>query len=237
LEVSKFGKLLTKIREDQRYSMNALAEAAGVSVAHISRIESGERPDPSARFIKKLTSVVGHYEELMQAAGYLVNPEENGKPNYVITESSNSVPINVLPVKSENLHMIPVVGKVSAGIGVYAEDDIEEYWPLDISLTNIYGNDLTRYFYLHVKGDSMEPLINNGDLVLVLKGPVEDGDVAVVIVNRSEGCVKKVRFHSVDEKRFVTLMSYNFNYPPKTYAADECHIAGKIVWRSGYVKW
>lgn len=66
-----FGKLLTTLREEQRYSMNALADAAKISVAHISRIESGERPNPSARFIKKISAVLGHYEELMEAAGYL----------------------------------------------------------------------------------------------------------------------------------------------------------------------
>ena len=71
MEPTKFGKLLTRLREEQRYSMNALADAAKVSVAHVSRIEAGERPNPSARFIKKISNVIGHYDELMEAAGYL----------------------------------------------------------------------------------------------------------------------------------------------------------------------
>lgn len=111
MEPNTFGKLLTKLREEQRYSMNALADAAKVSVAHISRIETGERPAPSAQFIKKLANVIGHYEELMKAAGYLAVPPEE-----------------------RNINALPIIGTIRAGIPILAQESYDGYLDVPDSL-------------------------------------------------------------------------------------------------------
>lgn len=50
------------------------------------------------------------------------------------------------------------------------------------------------YFALQIKGDSMEPRIKEGDVVIVRKQPdVESGEVAIVLVNGDEATIKKCK--------------------------------------------
>ena len=73
---------------------------------------------------------------------------------------------------------IPIIGTVRAGFGAFAfeEDYGEEYARV---------KDPGSYFYLLVKGDSMEPRISDGDLALVHRQPtLENGDLGVVIFER-----------------------------------------------------
>ena len=118
---------------------------------------------------------------------------------------------------------LPVLGRVCAGNGILAEQNI-----IDTEIADsIYGNG--EYFYLSVKGNSMSPHINNGDLVLVKKQEmVESGDVAVVVVDREEGMLKKVMI--TDDA--VKLISFNPYYPELTFEKDEIsrvNIIGKVI--------
>jgi len=65
-----FGELLTELRELKGYSMNQLADKAGIDVSHVSRMEGEKRGTPKLGTIKKLAKVLGHYDELMLAAGW-----------------------------------------------------------------------------------------------------------------------------------------------------------------------
>lgn len=212
-----FSEKLKLSRRKAGITQEQVAIKMGLSVGTISGYERGYRK-PEPEILKDLADLYGVTTDF-------------------ILSDQDRVPFEAIPLKANNLHMIPVIGRVSAGNGVYAEEDIEEYWPIDISITNLYGHDLNQYFFLRVKGDSMTPLINDGDLVLVWKGNVEDGDIAVVVVERSEGCVKKIQFQTFNDKAYITLISRNPNYQPKTYPVEDCFIAGKVVWRSGDVRW
>ena len=80
---------------------------------------------------------------------------------------------------------IPVVGTVRAGYGALAYE--EDY---GTELASV--KDPSSYFYLVVKGDSMEPRIREGDLALVHKQPTLDsGDLGVLIYGEGEGTLKR----------------------------------------------
>lgn len=66
-----FGDVIKELRNDLNLSINQLAEASGVSAAHISRLENELRSVPKPETIKKLSAVLGNYQELLLAAGYL----------------------------------------------------------------------------------------------------------------------------------------------------------------------
>jgi len=71
------GEYIKKIREEKGLSINQLALYSDVSAAHISRIERGLR-EPSPEILKKLSQALKvPYEELMAAAGYLDEIEQN----------------------------------------------------------------------------------------------------------------------------------------------------------------
>jgi repressor LexA len=111
---------------------------------------------------------------------------------------------------------IPILGRVGAGGGVLAQEDIEGYFGFkDFTL----GAD----FLLRVKGDSMVGAgILEGDLVQVRRQPVaDDGDVVVALVE-DEGVVKRLRKCG----RAYQLESANPRYSPITMAFQ---VIGKVM--------
>lgn len=106
-----------------------------------------------------------------------------------------------------------------------AETDIECYELVDSEVLNS-GYE---YVYLKVVGDSMEPLILEGDLVLVrLQEIVESGDYAVVIVDEEDGVVKQIEF----DNDCIKLISQNPYYPPRIFkgkSRERVRIYGKVV--------
>ncbi|CAH1203944.1 hypothetical protein PAECIP111890_02420 [Paenibacillus sp. JJ-223] len=71
-----FGPYLKHLREQQGFSINQLADAAGISNSQISRIENGVRGVPKPATIRKLADALSaSYPDMMQRAGYI---EETG---------------------------------------------------------------------------------------------------------------------------------------------------------------
>lgn len=67
-----FGPYLKQLREQQCYSINQLAEAAGISNSQISRIENGVRGVPKPATIRKLADALSvPYADMMKQAGYI----------------------------------------------------------------------------------------------------------------------------------------------------------------------
>lgn len=71
---------------------------------------------------------------------------------------------------------------------------------------------------IKVKGDSMYPKIENGDIVAVRKQSYfENGNIVVILVDGDEGLVKKI--YQDNEK--VKLVSINPEYPDKLFYGEE----------------
>lgn len=72
-----FGKFLREERIRKKMTLTKLSNVSGVSVAQISRIETGQRRSPRPETIWKLSKGLDmEYELLMKAAGYLDMGEE-----------------------------------------------------------------------------------------------------------------------------------------------------------------
>ena len=119
---------------------------------------------------------------------------------------------NVLP--SQNIYQIPVFASVSAGFGAYASNDILEYIPVVID--NPYDADDT--IAIKVKGDSMYPKIEDGDIIVVRKQEsVDSGDIAVLMLDGEEGLVKKVVYGDT----WIELHSFNPEYKTRRFENEE----------------
>lgn len=113
---------------------------------------------------------------------------------------------------------IPVLGSVAAGIPIDAVENVIDYE----EITQAMARD-GEYFGLRIKGDSMEPKISDGDIVIVRKqDAAEDGDLVIALVNGSEGCCKRLRKY---ENGSVALVSTNPAYDPMYFSADEISTA------------
>ena len=122
---------------------------------------------------------------------------------------------------------IPVLGEVRAGLPIEAVENIIDYEEISAELARS-----GEYFALRVVGDSMEPRIREGDVVIVRKQPdLESGEVGIVLVNGDSATVKKVVKHADG----ISLIAYNAaSYPPHFYTKKEITtlpvtIIGKVV--------
>lgn len=122
--------------------------------------------------------------------------------------------------------VVPVLGYVRAGLPIEAVEEILDYEEISSQLAAT-GD----FFGLKIKGNSMEPRICEGDVVIVRKqSDVDSGDVAVVLVNSMDATVKKV----IKKGTSISLVPFNPNYDVMIYTAEEIsnlpvNIIGKVV--------
>lgn len=188
-------------------TMLEVAKAVGVSEATISRYESKNIKNMRRDRIEKYAAVLK------------INPAA------FIEQGEYKPQLDTTPFKPQRMIPIPVVGSVAAGYACLAETDIESYELVDSEIIL----DGYEYVWLRVKGDSMEPMLLESDLVLVrLQNDVENGDYAVVIVDSEDGLVKRIEKNGDS----LTLVSNNPYYPPRTFSGEEMnrvHIFGKVI--------
>lgn len=138
------------------------------------------------------------------------------------------VSVDMLMGKSASMkrNFIPVLGVVRAGSPIGAYEDISEYIEISDEMAAT-----GEYFGLRVKGDSMEPKICGGDIVIVHKQDyIENGEIGVVLINDLEATVKKV----IKKGTNLTLVPFNSSYEPMIFSPDEIvtlpvKIIGRVV--------
>lgn len=114
---------------------------------------------------------------------------------------------------------VPLVGRVTAGMPILAQQNIEEYYMLP---QNLVGGD--EVFILSVQGESMiEAGILDGDFVIVRRqSHAENGDIIVAMID-DEATVKRIFY----EKTRVRLQPENSAMQP-IYARDVT-VLGRVI--------
>jgi len=198
-----FAETLRKLRRDRKLSQSALAREMNLTQQAVGKWETGQcQPDTAM---------------LRRLAGYFgVTADE-------LLGGSAAAAAQVLPYSAAGEHPIPVVGTVRAGYGALA---LEE----DCGTEFARVKDPENYFYLIVRGHSMEPRIQDGDLALVHKQEtLEDGDLGVVVFgDDGEGTLKKF----IRRGNAVVLQPFNPDFQPQILVGEELehlYIAGKVV--------
>ena len=121
---------------------------------------------------------------------------------------------------------IPVLGDVAAGIPIEAVESILDYEEIDEELAS-----KGEFFGLRIKGNSMAPRIQSGDVVIVrVQSDAESGDIVIAKVTGDDACCKKLQKH--DEG--ISLISLNPEYEPMFFSKKDIadlpvHIIGKVV--------
>ena len=179
-----------------------------------SEIQSKGYP-PSVREIatavglKSTSTVHGHLQRL-EKRGLL--HRDAMKPRAMeVTNDPNFV--------RNNTTAVPVVGRVTAGVPILAEENLEEY----VSIPEVMLGD-GEHFILQVRGDSMiEAGILDGDHIVVRKQQeAKNGEIVVAMIDDS-ATVK--RFYK--ENGHFRLQPENHTMEP--ILADEVTILGKVI--------
>ena len=119
---------------------------------------------------------------------------------------------------------IPMLGRISAGIGILAEENLEGYFEIDESVK--------ADFCLKVKGDSMiDAGINYGDIVFFRKQPrVENGTIAAIQIQEENDFEPRITLKKITvQDNSVILEPANKKYDSKIFRAESIRVLGKLV--------
>lgn len=143
-----------------------------------------------------------------------------------LVEEHPSLPTDAIPYQKRPTQLLPVVGSVSCGTPLLAEDNIEGYH--ETPLQDITTGET--YFWLRARGDSMiNAGIHEGDLLLIRQQhDVDSGDIAVVSISEDEATLKRV----IKKENALILQPENPSYETKIFVGaeiDSVHIRGRLM--------
>lgn len=197
-------------------SIHAFARRSGISDSTLRQYERGSMPG-----LAKLI-------EISEATGTTIDWLATGKEPMRST-SALQAPIGEV----QGFTLVPRLDiQASAGNGSlsYSEEPIDllafqESWLRDRNINPRFARVLT------AKGDSMEPTIRDGDVLLVDTSitSVHDNAIYIVVYN-GHTLVKRV---NMIRNGSLTIISDNDRHPPEDVPLDEVpdlHIAGRVMW-------
>ncbi len=190
----KLATLLKEAREEKGLKVNQLSMKANINKSLISRIEKGKLLKINPFLIQKLAFALRiDYRELYKIVGYL---DEKDTEKEIVNEFDLNNVIETIK--------IPLYDSISAGCG------IEEGQILDFINVPIIKNPQD-CFAINVKGDSMEPGIPDGSIIIVRKNEeIPNGKIGAFVTDDG-AVVKRVQ----RTKKETILISDNPKYPPK----------------------
>ena len=208
-----------------------LGEKIGVKHNTISSYESGKN-EPEQNMLFKIASALG-----ISVNDLFPSTESPDKTlvTSVQTPQLSSITYTLPPSHGEDSVMvpvpggyrIPVLGKVVAGVPINAVTDISGFEEIPEQMGRA-----GEFFALEIKGRSMEPTLHEGDVVIVRQQPeVENGEIAIVLINGDEATVKEVK----EGPDGLTLIGHNVGvYSPHFYTREQIQdlpirIIGKVV--------
>ena len=199
-----FKTRLKQLRKERNINQRELSECIKVAPSTISMYENGQR-EPN-------------FEVLEVLADFF-----NVDMNYLLGKTDKTTKLII--DKPQGLK-IPVLGTVAAGIPISAVEDILDYEEVPQSWEN-----QGEFFGLKIKGDSMYPTLENGDVVIVKKQSTADnGDTVIVMVNGDDATCKRYERSETG----IMLIPNNNAYNPVFYTNEEIEalpltIIGKVV--------
>ncbi len=124
---------------------------------------------------------------------------------------------------------IPLIGLAQAGNGGFFDDGgfpIGGGWD-EIAFPNVPDENA---YALEISGDSMLPLLRDGDVVIVSPAaPVRRGDRVVVKTRKGEVLAKELRRHTAKK---IELKSLNPEHEDRSFDEGEVEWMARIMWSS-----
>lgn len=202
---------LKSCRENENITLEQVGAFLGVHKSTVKRWESGETESISLSTIEKLSK----YYKVSEAwlSGKDVPMKETIFPNPQITADTIT---------------FPVIGSIAAGY----EHIAVENWSgetIEIPLSYLKGKRKEDFLVLSVDGDSMYPLYQNGDKVLILKQSSlnRSGDIGAILYDDEKATLKKIEY--VPGENWLKLLPINPTYQPQIIRGEElehCRVIG-----------
>ena len=201
--MTKLYENIKKLREEKGLSQDALAKLTGYTDrSSIAKIEKGQ-VDLQQSKIALFAKALGTTSK--ELVGWNDEDAQPGKKKGVV---------------------IKVLGRVAAGIPIEAIEDIIDTEEISEELAKTGS-----FFGLKIHGDSMEPRMFEGDVVIVRQQEdAESGDIVIAMVNGNDAtCKRLLKYESG-----ISLISLNQKYEPMMFTNEDIEekpvkIIGKVV--------
>ena len=188
MELSEKIKML---RIQNGLTLEEVGNIVGVGKSTVRKWESGEIANMRRDKIALLAKA------LHVTPGYLMGWE---------ADAANEMTAKVI--------LVPVLGTIPAGITIEAIEDVLDWEELPGEMAR--GG--KEYFALRIKGDSMYPRYETGDVVIFRKQDTcENGQDCAVMVNGDDATFKRVRL----SENGITLQPLNPEYEPMVYSNED----------------
>ncbi len=180
------------------------------------RLEKGLSQKDVAKYLGVTQQAYANYERGARQADYSTLEKLavffNVSIDYLLDVSIDTIVF----LDCNKVKMLPLFESVCAAFGADASDEVKGYVPFYIDNEYEAQNSVC----LKVWGDSMSPKIENGDIIQAVKQTsVDNGSLAVALIDGEEGIVKRV----VHGKTWIELHSINPAYPMQRFENEDVH--------------
>jgi repressor LexA len=216
-----FKNIILSLRNEKGFSQEQLAKVLHVSKSTVAMWETGQRL-PS---VEKYEEIADYFNVDMDFLYGRTTIKRKSLFDESGSEYVNSKLVTDISHRNRGVE-INVLGRVAAGIPIEAIEDIID--------TEEISSDMARtgeFFGLKIHGDSMEPRMCEGDVVIVRKqDDAESGEIVIATVNGSDATCKRLRKY----RDGIELISNNPAYNPMFYSNEDIEnkpvrIIGKVV--------
>ena len=211
--IDKLKDRLRELRLSKKLNQEELANALNISKSTIAMWETGSRfPAPEG-----IESIADYFNVDVD---YLYG-RSNIKRKVIYDEFGNEYK----NARSTGIK-IKVLGRVAAGIPIEAVEDIIDTEEISEEMAST-----GEFFGLKIKGDSMEPRICDGDVVIVRQqNDADSGDIVIALVNGDDATCKRLTKYAGG----IGLISLNAKYEPMMFSEEDIKdkpvkIIGKVV--------
>ena len=211
-----YGKKIKELRLRRGWTLKQLGDAIGKTAAYISIIEN-KRPNVRRPLLEDIARA------LEVDLSYFIGKEKSipEKPR-ILRELQALIERHggVTTGGKKGPRQLPVLSDIAAG-KPFPRDDRHPVGVADVYIEAPSDINDPHAFCLRITGDSMEPRLQNGDIVIVCPSWKVLENKPVVVKVRGDEVACKV-FSRTD--KMVVLTSLNQKYPPQIYSQKE------IVW-------
>ena len=211
------GDIIKEYRTTHNLSMDAFSERSGISKAYISLLEKNKHPKTGKPIAPSIQSIKQAADGMGIDFNTLFGKIDG---NVDISDTSHE------KAQKNKAAIINVYGRVAAGIPLEMIEDVidTEEIPEELAKTG-------QFFGLQIHGDSMEPKISDGDIVIVRQqDDAETGDTVIAAVNGTDATCKRLKKY----RDGIELIATNPSYEPMFYSNEEIEskpvrIIGRVV--------
>ena len=210
-----------------------LAQSSGASLAALSGM-IGRNPSYLQQFVRKGSPRKLEEQDRRKLAQFFgVAESELGAPQVSVEEKSYASAKNLARAAAGWVEVPRLDIGASAGPGAVPHSEMAfDSFRFSHRWLREHGLESAQLSSITVEGDSMEPLLRDGDEILVDRAPRTFRD-GVHVVRLGETLMVK-RVASVGAGRFA-LLSQNLAYPAIEVAAEEIEMIGRVVWKGGRI--